>query len=405
MPKGFYLTGGWGYGNKGDNAILEGMRQSLSSRFPDDPLTVTSYSQAEMREQHGIDSIKSVHRLLWKRAPLGLLRWIGIFVWRATDLKVLLVPSLRKHQSLMRQARAVIMGGGGYFNDAWPDMLRSRYVEIDLARSVGTPVVIYGQTLGPFSKATIDRSLSRYLSYVTKIAFRDAQSLKVLEAAGVPENKRLLSADEANLLAVRPPLEAKRVGRRVIGVMIQKFRPHLGPSGPSPAGSIPDEGSYVQRIVEALGSVASKNPDIDYLFIPSTRWDESTVRRVADELKRNYVGRVKLISDPTADQFIRACQNVDLMVSTNMHPIILAATAGVPSVAISYHYKLDDFMASIGLSSCVIKIDDFDSSRLEGLLGDALLNMAGSSLTLTAFHENVKLMAQRNCDQVESLSH
>lgn len=396
MPKGFYLTGGWGYGNKGDNAILEGMRQSLSSRFPDDPLTVTSYSQAEMREQHGIDSIKSVHRLLWKRAPLGLLRWIGIFVWRATDLKVLLVPSLRKHQSLMRQARAVIMGGGGYFNDAWPDMLRSRYVEIDLARSVGTPVVIYGQTLGPFSKATIDRSLSRYLSYVTKIAFRDAQSLKVLEAAGVPENKRLLSADEANLLAVRLPLEAKRVGRRVIGVMIQKFRPHLGPSGPSPAGSIPDEGSYVQRIVEALGSVASKNPDIDYLFIPSTRWDESTVRRVADELKRNYVGRVKLISDPTADQFIRACQNVDLMVSTNMHPIILAATAGVPSVAISYHYKLDDFMASISLGEYIRRIDDFSSLDLSKVISDAIENMVDNSGGLKSSHIAVRSLARNN---------
>lgn len=405
MPKGFYLTGGWGYGNKGDNAILEGMRQSLSSRFPDDSLTVTSYSQAEMREQHGIESIKSVHRLLWKRAPLGLLRWIGIFVWRATDLKVLLVPSLRKHQSLMRQARAVIMGGGGYFNDAWPDMLRSRYVEIDLARSVGTPVVIYGQTLGPFSKATIDRSLGRYLGYVTKIAFRDAQSLKVLEAAGVPENKRVLSADEANLLSVRPPLEPKRAGRKVVGVMIQKFRPHLGPSGPSPAGSIPDEGSYVQRVVEALGNVASKNPDIDYLFIPSTRWDESTVRRVADELRTKFDGRVQFISDPTADQFIRACQNVDLMVSTNMHPIILAATAGVPSVAISYHYKLDDFMASIGLSSSVIKIDDFDSLHLEQMLMDALLKMADNSLALTAFHKKVKSMAQKNCDQIESLSH
>lgn len=396
MPKGFYLTGGWGYGNKGDNAILEGMRQSLSSRFPDDPLTVTSYSQAEMREQHGIESIKSVHRLLWKRAPLGLLRWLGIFVWRATDLKVLLVPSLRKHQSLMRQARAVIMGGGGYFNDAWPDMLRSRYVEIDLARSVGTPVVIYGQTLGPFSKTTIDRSLGRYLGYVAKIAFRDAQSLKVLEAAGVPEKKRVLSADEANLLSVRPPLEPKRAGRKVVGVMIQKFRPHLGPSGPSPAGSIPDEGSYVQRVVEALGNVASKNPDVDYLFIPSTRWDESTVRRVADELRTKIDGRIQFISDPTADQFIRSCQNVDLMVSTNMHPIILAATAGVPSVAISYHYKLDDFMVSIGLEKYTQRIDDFSALDLSATINTALINLETNSTGLKGSHSSVQNLAKNN---------
>lgn len=396
MSKGFYLTGGWGYGNKGDNAILEGMRQSLSSRFADDPLTVTSYSMAEMREQHGIESIKSVHRLLWKRAPLGLFRWIGVLIWRATGLKVLLVPSLRRHQSLMRQARAVIMGGGGYFNDAWPDMLRSRYVEIDLARSVGTPVVIYGQTLGPFSKATIDRSLGRYLGYVSRIAFRDAQSLKVLEAAGVPENKRVLSADEANLLSVRPPLEPKHAGRKVVGVMIQKFRPHLGPSGPSPAGSIPDEACYVQHVVAALGDVASTNAEIDYLFIPSTRWDEATVRRVANELKKTIGGRVRLISDPTADQFIRACQNVDLMVSTNMHPIILAATAGVPSVAISYHYKLDDFMVSIGLDKYILRIDDFSHVDLSAKINSAFEGIELDSAGVMGAHQTVRILANNN---------
>lgn len=403
MSKGFYLTGGWGYGNKGDNAILEGMRQSLSSCFPDDPLTVTSYSLVEMREQHGIDSIKSVHKLLGKRAPLGLLRWIGVALWRVSGFKVLLVPSLRKHRRLMSNARAVIMGGGGYFNDAWPDMLRSRYVEIDLARSVGTPVVIYGQTLGPFSKETIDRSLSRYLSYVNKIGFRDAQSLKVLEAAGVPESKRTLSADEANLLAVRAPLEAKPPGRKTVGVMIQKFRPHLGPSGPSPAGSIPDEAAYVERIVDALRDVAAKHQDIDYLFIPSTRWDEPTVRKVADGVSKEFGNRTRMISDPTADQFIRACQHVDLMVSTNMHPIILAATAGVPSVAISYHYKLDDFMESIGISSYVLKIDDFNGNDLCKRIHSGLENARSNSEKISLHHAKVRVMAEKNIRLITDL--
>lgn len=337
MARSFYITGGWGYGNKGDNAIFEGMRQSFSEAFPSERLIVTSYSRQEMREQHSIDAIESVHRLLGKRAPLGLFRWLGVMIWRMSGLKMLLVPSLKRHQKLMQNASAVVMGGGGYFNDAWPDMLRSRYVEIDLARSVGTPIIIYGQTVGPFSQQTINRSLKRYLGYVQRIAYRDAQSLKVLEAADVPESKRVLSADEANLLSVRPAVVPKSPGKLLVGVMAQKFRPHLGPSGPSAPGSIPDEETYIQRVTDGLLLLAEARPDVEYVFIPSTRWDEPVVEDVANRVKSILQDRVTMVSDPDANQFISLCQNVDLMISTNMHPVILATTASVPSIAISYH--------------------------------------------------------------------
>ena len=61
-------------------------------------------------------------------------------------------------------------------------------------------------------------------------------------------------------------------------------------------------------------------------------------------------------------------QNVDIMVSTNMHPIILAATSNIPSIALSYHYKVDDYMASLGLDKFLLKIDDFTSNKLSQLI-------------------------------------
>lgn len=403
MTRSFYITGGWGYGNKGDNAIFEGMRQSFKEHFPSAGLVVTSYSTDEMQEQHSISAIKSVHRLLGKRSPLGLFRWLGVILWRISGLRLLLVPSLRRHRTLMKDASAVVMGGGGYFNDAWPDMLRSRYVEIDLARSVGTPIVIYGQTVGPFSQQTVEKSLKRYLGYVSRIAYRDAQSLKVLEAAGVPETRRVLSADEANLLAVRPAVMARRPGRLLVGVMTQKFRPHLGPSGPSAPGSIPDEQTYVQRIAEALLSLADAHPDIDYVFIPSTRWDEPVVAEVARRVSDVLAERVTMVNDPDAHHFISLCQNVDLMISTNMHPVILAATASVPSVAISYHYKLDDYMASIGLSDSVVRIDDFTSDSLCQILRRVYESRFDAIKSLSAQHVFIRKLAAKNVRVVVDL--
>lgn len=402
MARSFYITGGWGYGNKGDNAIFEGMRQSFSEAFPSERLIVTSYSRQEMREQHSIDAIESVHRLLGKRAPLGLFRWLGVMIWRMSGLKMLLVPSLKRHQKLMQNASAVVMGGGGYFNDAWPDMLRSRYVEIDLARSVGTPIIIYGQTVGPFSQQTINRSLKRYLGYVQRIAYRDAQSLKVLEAADVPESKRVLSADEANLLSVRPAVVPKSPGKLLVGVMAQKFRPHLGPSGPSAPGSIPDEETYIQRVTDGLLLLAEARPDVEYVFIPSTRWDEPVVEDVANRVKSILQDRVTMVSDPDANQFISLCQNVDLMISTNMHPVILATTASVPSIAISYHYKLDDYMASVGQGDSIHKIDDFAADAIFENAKTILNSRAEIREDLGREHERVKIMARQNVCAVTS---
>lgn len=403
MTQSFYITGGWGYGNKGDNAIFEGMLQSFKEHFPSASLTITSYSIVEMKEQHDVSAIKSVHRLLGKRSPLGLFRWLGVIVWRITGLRLLVVPSLRQHRTFMKDASVVVMGGGGYFNDAWPDMLRSRYVEIDLARSVGTPIVIYGQTVGPFSQRTIEASLKRYLGYVSHIAYRDAQSLKVLEAAGVPEAKRVLSADEANLLNVHPSVVPRTAGRVLVGVMVQKFRPHLEPSGPSAPGCIPDEQTYIQRIAEGLLSFAVAEPETDYVFIPSTRWDQPIVEEVAARVRNVLVDRVTMTIDPDAHHFISLCQNVDLMVSTNMHPVILATTASIPSLAISYHYKLDDYMVSVGQGDSIVRIDDFTSESLGKDLQRVFDTRLKRADALRARYKSIRVLAEKNIFSVVGL--
>lgn len=392
----FYITGGWGYGNKGDNAIFEGMRQSFSEKFPHAPLVITSFSQKEMLEQHGLESLPSVHRLLSVRKPLSVFRWLALAVWRLSGRRVLLVPSLRRHLNAMREASVVILGGGGYFNDAWPDMLRSRYVEFELAHAAGTPVMLYGQTIGPFSDATISKSLRSQLSRVAMVAYRDQQSLGVLMACGLNEAARMYTADEANLLIPVPRPVGTQVEGVRIGVMVQKFRPHLSRSGPSAAGRIPTERAYADELVAALLTIADQQQSAQFVFIPSTRWDEPFCASIFNRFAERNSTRAMLLSDPNAKQFIAACQSVNLMVSTNMHPVILAATAGNPSVAISYHYKLDDYMQSIGLAGFVLRIDDFSAESLSARCMSALERLPELRDTVKEHHHKVKAAAQDN---------
>lgn len=385
----FYLTGGWGYGNKGDNAIFEATRQNLSDEFPGHELIVSSFSTQETLEQHGIKALPSVHTLMSKKAPLGLLRWAGVMMWKLTGLRLFLSPALKRHLIAMQSADVVIMAGGGYFNDAWLDMLLTRYLEIDLAHYSGKPMVMLGQTIGPFGRPWMASTLAKYLAKVTKIVPRDEQSLGVLQRAGVPASKVVLSADEVNLIK----LDKAKVSRGTaikMGLMFQMYRPHLAVDGPSPIGCIASEEQYIESVTKGLNLFMAEHPQIEYHFIPSTQWDEVVCKKVFDRIRGN--GKCEFHSDPHVQDFINLCQGMDIMLSTNMHPIIIATTAGKPSIALSYHYKLDDYMKSVSQLDNVLRIDDFKPEKMAQLMADVFKNLSQIKVS----NEGPKKLARNN---------
>jgi polysaccharide pyruvyl transferase WcaK-like protein len=298
----------------------------------------------------------------------------------------------------MRQAKVVLFGGGGYFNDAWPDMLRSMYVAIEMAKASRTPVVVYGQTVGPFSDKTISDTLANALNGVTRVAYRDIQSKRVLDKAGVPENKCVFTADEANLIAFKAWQRPKELNgvKVLVGVMTQEFRPHLGTSGASPKGRIGDAEAYERELVKTLVELNKTVDGVGFLFIPSTTWDEKQCARIHEKTRRCGIEKSAFLSNSQTKDFIGACQSVDVMLSTNMHPIILAATAARPCIAISYHYKLDDYMASIGLEEFVVRIDAFDSISLCSKIVRAIDQRPALSSIISQKHRLVRAKASHN---------
>jgi polysaccharide pyruvyl transferase WcaK-like protein len=221
----------------------------------------------------------------------------------------------------MQVADVVVMGGSGYFNDTWKDALPSRIWEIRFAKAVGTRLMIYGQTVGPFSEENCTNLLKDSLCDVAYIAYRDVQSAKTLRLADYPETSMGLRADEANLmLRIATPGDRLKVcsqtKHKLVGVMIQHLRRHESPTGASPRGHITDSTSYYSEVCGALAAIA-KNGDVTFVIIPSTTWDQRSCDKVAAGLTARGVKGVHLLNDPDIDAFVRACQSVDVMISTN----------------------------------------------------------------------------------------
>lgn len=160
------LSGYYGYGNLGDEAILAAISAGLRERGHD--VTVLSADPAATHAAHGVAA----------RGRLGALP----FALAAAD--------------------ALVSGGGGLLQDATSRRSLLYYLGvIRAARAVGLRTVAYGQSIGPLSERG-QRAVARALAGCP-VAVRDAPSQALLAEAGTPST---LVADAA--LALPRPAAA-----------------------------------------------------------------------------------------------------------------------------------------------------------------------------------------------------
>jgi polysaccharide pyruvyl transferase WcaK-like protein len=165
------VTGYYGFGNTGDEAILSALVTGLRRRLPALRIVVLSGDPGQTRHRHGVDAIA------W-RDPLA----IGQEV-RKCDL--------------------VVIGGGGLFQDyngiEADTLLTPRHGGITfyagpaiLAALAGKPFAFHGLGFGPLESAEGRRIVAAIARSAARISVRDEGSRALLEslaAAVVPRRR------------------------------------------------------------------------------------------------------------------------------------------------------------------------------------------------------------------------
>lgn len=186
------ISGYYGFGNLGDEALLSGLLTGLRAHT----ITVLSGQPGNTRALHGIGA---VHRLR------GL-------------------PALLHHDALLS-------GGGGLLqNKTSARSLRYYLGVITLAKRLGKRVVVYGQSVGPLSPDG-EKSVARALRGVP-VAVRDGASQRLLAQLDIPAT---LVADTALLL----PKPLYEVAEHAPVLLI-------------PRGGLPEVTAALARLAEAL---------------------------------------------------------------------------------------------------------------------------------------------------------
>lgn len=352
------LSGYYGFGNLGDEALLAAAVAGLRRRLPGARLVVLSGDPARTAAEHGVEAVPRHHPLQVARA--------------------------------LRGARLLLSGGGSLLQDVTgPFSLPYYLAVIELALRLGVPVVIFAQGIGPLRGAVSRALAGRALRRVRAIAVRDPDSLAVLAELGVRGVPVEVTADLA-LTLDPPPARAQAGGGGAPYLVVNVRRREL-------------DGSAARTLGRALARVA-REAGCGLVFVPMhAAEDVPAARAVASHAQDARVPVQLLERRLGLSEALALIAGAEAVLAMRLHALIFAALAGRLPLGLSYDPKVDAFLRRIGLSAVApmrgLPPEPVLAERVRGALAEreALVQRVRSALP------ELRRAAERNFDLVESL--
>lgn len=323
--KHFVISGFYGFGNAGDEAILQAvmecLREAAAARGEEVSFTVLSADPAATAARFGVAAVGRT--ALW--------------------------PIL----CALRRADAFISGGGGLLQDVTGRFSVAYYLGLVLlARLLGKPAVLYAQGFGPVRRP-VNRLLVRLVvNRAALVSVRDETSRQELQRLGVKGPITVTvdpvfaldvpaSSPAASFIAALTP-EARRIGVSV---------------RPWPAG-----GHFLPALAAAVDCLARELAAHIILIPMYPDQDLPACRELAGLLK----SKAHLLEEELLPrELLWLFSRLDLVLGMRLHALVFAAIAGVPMAGIGYDPKVDALLARLGLVPAG-RPGELDAARLAG---------------------------------------
>lgn len=165
------LSGFYGLGNTGDEAILKAIVDNLRSELENPDITVFSLSPEQTAKEHGV---KSVYR-----------------GWRHGN---------KEKVKALREADLLISGGGGLLQDTYPTKflfgpLPYYLLIVFLAKLCGAKVMFFSQGIGPVTSTWGKILMKVFANMADFVTVRDDYSKEYLHSLGVKRPETVVTAD------------------------------------------------------------------------------------------------------------------------------------------------------------------------------------------------------------------
>jgi len=346
----------------GDEAMFDELVHQMRSRGVDE-VTAVSSNPAETSARYGVSAVPNIG-FRTQRGREELDARMDLVVRTAAGDIGLLAPDDTAHAVIeaIRASDGVAVSGGGNMASTWPSHIYERGTIGEIARLLGKPLVVSGQTIGPHLTTADGEIVARLLSSADLVGLRERPSYDLSLALGVPAEQLAQTVDDASFIADQP-VDAESTPEHPYCLV--SLSTHVGDE---------NRAEFQQATALLLDSIAAQT-GLDIVFFAhfaSVNADESrgdTVMHdaVVERMTARDTGstpdghpRVTTVHSGDSVSAARLARSAALVVSSRYHPAVFAVSGGVPTIG--------------------IPVDDYTTTKLTGALGNfgqgALLSAA-----------------------------
>lgn len=347
------ISGGWGYSNLGDDAILISTIKSIYKVIPSAEITVLSFNVEEtylnIHELFpNIPIIKSLHATLFTKVnyPTNtnfisnlrykILKKISSKYNTKLASKILqkeerilneIIQKDKAYDNIFKSTDLYLMSGGGYLND-WIDMGCSKLLEVLHAKKYNKPVILLGQTVGPFHNNLCKNTTKRIISLADKKFFRDYESIKefdeISSTSFIPDIalSDIYRFNKKNYITIIPFNKEILLNLDLICLNLKQLSIDSG--------------------CEIIITVSQEWP-----------WTIKYAQIIEKKLRKIKV-QATFINPQTVLELQQILGKSKLVISQNLHGLIIGYRSITPVISLNGRRKFQAFMKMINAQECII---------------------------------------------------
>jgi len=357
----------------GDEAMFDACVAELAGRGIRDIVGISS-NPAETAARYGISAVP---RIGFDAVRGGSRESSAERMWRVlrtaggeTDLLDSRDPALAVIDAV-RRSDGVVIAGGGNLSSLWPLHVFERATLGALARVLDKPLVVTGQTVGPFLDSADGELVSALFSSARRVGLRESASFELSAGLGVAAGLLTLTVDDASFLSAATSGTAAAT---LAPYCLVTLANHIGDA---------DRDAVVTAIATLLDHIATST-GLEVAFSAHFSSIDPLLCR-GDSVMHSAVAAAMSTAStviPTADARASAAlaQGAALVVASRYHPAVFAVAAGVPTIGIPVDdyttVKLTGALGNLGQSS-VLPVDRLLAGEGAALVDGVWDNRAG----------------------------
>ncbi|MDD6255495.1 MAG: polysaccharide pyruvyl transferase CsaB [Eubacteriales bacterium] len=354
------LSGYYGFGNAGDEAILGSVYENIMSMGRN---TAVSVLVANPEKNRG-------------RYPFRMIDRFNI-------------PAVRK---AVTESDVVVSGGGSLLQDRTSTKSLIYYTWIMNEAAKHSRLVMYANGIGPVIRAKNRARVRGAVEKAGLITLRDSKSADTLREMGVTDKELHVTADPVFAYKGADVYRAKNKSDE----LLKEKLPETGADRPFVAVSLRDwqaaDPDFDSKTAELCDFIHEKS-GMEIVFIVMQRPnDEDISRRVMGLMN----SRAFLLNDyEGTDDLMGITGRASFILCMRLHTLIFAAHMGVPTLGIVYDPKVREYLGMLGMPSAG-SVEKFDIDEAEEKAADMIENREKYAERIRAASEQLAEKSEDN---------